>query len=427
MATELHREHFTTSRECEYFTEKELRAQIGHEKSKWPLAILRELIDNSLDGCEMAGVTPEINIEIKDDQITVSDNGHGIPAEIIKKSMDYLVRVSDKAYYVSPTRGAMGNALKVIWAAPFVTSGSSVIEVITRGEKHCIKVGLDLIAGKPSIEHSREPFVKNDTFIKIEWPESSGLLLPESGDSYNETAYDLIEAFHAFNPHATFSLNDRTCSPTAATWKKWNPGMPTSAHWYTAETLRNLIAAYIAHSRNGGREKTIREFVSEFRGLSSTGKQKAVTAGWSGAYLHDFVVDGDVDNDFVTKLLKKMQDTSVAPKPAVLGMVGKDHFIAFMEAHGVSPDSVRYACKKGDDGLPYILETAFGVYEDDHKRRSIVAGLNWSPVIGGDPDPTIRRLIQEARLDPHDPVILMIHIARPRFDFMDRGKTRIAL
>jgi len=57
MRTELHREHFTTSRECEYFTEKELRAQIGHEKSKWPLAILRELIDNSLDACEMVGVT----------------------------------------------------------------------------------------------------------------------------------------------------------------------------------------------------------------------------------------------------------------------------------------------------------------------------------------------------------------------------------
>jgi DNA topoisomerase VI subunit B len=172
---EFRREHFTMSRECEYFTEKELRAQIGHEKGKWPLAILRELIDNSLDACELAGVAPVIDVQIKNDQITVSDNGPGIPEEILTKSMDYMVRVSDKANYVSPTRGAMGNALKVVWAAPFVSSGSSVIEVITRGEKHHIKVGLDLIAGKPSIEHSREPFVKKGTFIKIEWPESSQL------------------------------------------------------------------------------------------------------------------------------------------------------------------------------------------------------------------------------------------------------------
>jgi len=175
MKTELHREHFTTSRECEYFTKKELRAQIGHDTPYWPLAILRELIDNSLDACEMAGVAPEIHVEIKNDIVTVSDNGNGIHSEIIEKSMDYLVRVSDKVHYVSPTRGAMGNALKVVWAAPFVTSGSSVIEVITRGEKHTIKVSLDLIAGKPSIEHSREPFVKKGTFIKIEWPESSQL------------------------------------------------------------------------------------------------------------------------------------------------------------------------------------------------------------------------------------------------------------
>jgi len=203
--------------------------------------------------------------------------------------------------------------------------------------------------------------------------------------------------------------------------------MPTSAHWYTAETLRNLIAAYIAHGRNGGREKTVREFVSEFRGLSSTAKQKKVASDWSGAYLHDFVVDGDINQDFVAELLKKMQSECVAPKPAVLGLVGKDHLTAYMKAQGVSSSSIRYACKKGDDELPYILETAFGVFEDDNKKRSIVTGLNWSPVIGGDPDPTIRRLIQEARLDPDDPVILMVHIARPRFDFMDRGKTRLSL
>ena len=66
--------------------------------------------------------------------------------------------------------------------------------------------------------------------------------------------------------------------------------MQTSAHWYTVETLRNLIAAYIAHGRNGGQPKTVRAFVSEFRGLSSTVKQKEVTAAWSGrAHLDDFV------------------------------------------------------------------------------------------------------------------------------------------
>ena len=56
-----------------------------------------------------------------------------------------------------------------------------------------------------------------------------------------------------------------------------------------------------------------------------------------------------------------------------------------------------------------------------------MTGLNWSPVIGGDPDPTLRSGIAEARLDPNDPVTLVVHIARPRFQFADRGKTRVML
>jgi len=31
------------------------------------------------------------------------------------------------------------------------------------------------------------------------------------------------------------------------------------------------------------------------------------------------------------------------------------------------------------------------------------------------------------RIDIHDPVTVVMHIARPRFDFVDRGKTRLEL
>jgi DNA topoisomerase VI subunit B len=102
MTMDLKRQIFKTSRECEYFTEKELRAQIGYDSYYWPLAVLRELIDNALDACEMAGVSPRVDIEVEDDRITVSDNGPGISPEVIQKSLDYLIRVSDKGLYVDP-------------------------------------------------------------------------------------------------------------------------------------------------------------------------------------------------------------------------------------------------------------------------------------------------------------------------------------
>lgn len=428
----LDRTTFSTSRELEYFTEKELTAQIGHPAEYWPIAILRELIDNALDACEMSTGVPEIEVTIADDRIIVTDNGPGLPAETLEKSLDFMIRVSDKSHYISPTRGVMGNALKVIWAAPFVATGAGRVEVTTRGKLHRIEITVDRIAQRPVVKHSQEPsFVKTGTSVSIPWTDSTRLLMEPGPDYYKSPplAIDLLDGFAAFNPHATFILNGKQHDRTDPDWRKWRPDNPTSAHWYTEETLRDLIAAYITRERAIActNTKTVRQFVSEFRGLSGTAKQKAVSGPWSGKHLTEFVTSGDIDPEFVRELLARMQAGSKAPAPATLGLVGKDHLARWMAAHGVSGKSIRYARKVGVDGLPYALEMAFGVNVDSDSTCRIVTGLNWSPVIGGDPDPTLRSAVATARIDDYDPVTLLVHISRPRFAFADRGKTRLAL
>jgi len=116
----LERTTFQTSRLLEFFSEKELQMQIGYAREQWPIALLKELIDNALDACETAGIAPEIKVTIEEDAFSVQDNGPGLPEETLLRSLDYLVRVSDKSHYVSPTRGQLGNALKCVWAAPYV-------------------------------------------------------------------------------------------------------------------------------------------------------------------------------------------------------------------------------------------------------------------------------------------------------------------
>ena len=62
--TELKRQVFTTSRELEYFSESELTTQTGYPKEQWwPGVVVKELIDNSLDACEQAGVAPVIAVD----------------------------------------------------------------------------------------------------------------------------------------------------------------------------------------------------------------------------------------------------------------------------------------------------------------------------------------------------------------------------
>ena len=127
---------FEVSRKPEYFSEDELTLQIGHDPDMWPLAILKELLDNALDASEAGDAAPEITVTIDDEGFAVRDNGPGIPAKTVRGALDYTKRVSDKLLYVSPTRGQLGNALKVLFAAPYVASEDQqrgYVEIDARG------------------------------------------------------------------------------------------------------------------------------------------------------------------------------------------------------------------------------------------------------------------------------------------------------
>lgn len=151
----LQREVFSTSRLLEFFTEKELNLQIGFSREGWAIALLKECVDNGLDATEMAGVQPVIEVVIDGDLVSVRDNGPGLPVETLKGSLDYSVRVSDKSYYCSPSRGQLGNALKCLWAAPYVVTGDrGAVEVHAGGRAHLIEVRLDRIAQEPQIRVS---------------------------------------------------------------------------------------------------------------------------------------------------------------------------------------------------------------------------------------------------------------------------------
>src|SRR5262245_36418521 len=110
----LERTTFSTSRVLEFFTERELQMQIGHARQLWPVALVKELIENALDACEDAGVPPVIEITVEPDAVSVRDNGPGLPAATLAKSLDFTLRVS----------------LKCVWAAPFVADGErGLVEV----------------------------------------------------------------------------------------------------------------------------------------------------------------------------------------------------------------------------------------------------------------------------------------------------------
>jgi hypothetical protein len=113
---------FEVSRLMEFCSLRELQNQTGHDVWDWPAVVLKELLDNALDACEEAGVAPivKVSVDSKTGTIVIEDNGPGIPKGTIQSVCDYTVRVSSREAYVSPSRGAQGNALKTILAMGYV-------------------------------------------------------------------------------------------------------------------------------------------------------------------------------------------------------------------------------------------------------------------------------------------------------------------
>ena len=210
MTTHLTRTTFKTSRLLEHFSADELSMQLGVGRAGWPLALARELLDNALDACESARTAPAITVTVEPDALTIADNGPGLPATTLAGALDYTVRVSDKHGYVAPTRGRLGNALKCVFAAPFVADGAhGRVVVATRGERHTIDVRLDRLRQEPrvTLETAADPAVSTGTAITLMWPDiASDLGLDGTGDSYRAALVDLLRDYATFNPHATFRL-----------------------------------------------------------------------------------------------------------------------------------------------------------------------------------------------------------------------------
>jgi DNA topoisomerase VI subunit B len=437
----------------EFCTERELQNQTGHSVSLWFLVALKELMDNALDACEEAEVAPVISIRVNTDSgtIIIQDNAGGIETDTIKSILDYTIRVSSREAYVSPTRGAQGNALKTILAMGYVLDrekaksddavGVTIIE--TRGVKHHIKFEVDHINLQPRITHVTTPSsVKAGTKITVKWPPKTELF------SWAEHHFkELAESYTWFNPHLTLSgfwdneqfINVKATNPN---WEKWRPRNPTSPHWYNEARLQRYLAAHVSRDRDLGRHLTVREFISEFRGLSGTALQRKVLeqVGCSYQSLAQFFGVEKVNRNGISALLASMQKHSKPVAPKHLGVIGAAHFKERFLATGGNADTFKYQQRMGiDDGIPYIIECAFGLHQSaltqDKKvaSRKFISGANWSVGIEnpfrtfGSTGQGLENELAEVRANANQPVICAMHLASAHIQYADRGKSSIIL
>jgi hypothetical protein len=96
-------------------------------------------------------------------------------------------------------------------------------------------------------------------------------------------------------------------------------------------------------------------------------------------------------------------------------------------------------CQPGEtNGVPRLIEVAFGVHRegfgaDEGPGRKEINAVNWSPGINnpfrqlGHGAQSLDGLLAKLRADMNRPVIMVVHVACPRVDYTDRGKSAIVV
>jgi hypothetical protein len=103
---------------------------------------------------------------------------------------------------------------------------------------------------------------------------------------------------------------------------------------------------------------------------------------------------------------------------------------------GIVPSSFRYSKQmcKDDNKLPWVLESAFGwLGEASEDERKIVTGANWSAAIRnpfrsfGATGEGLETLLARMKATSNEPVVFVLHLAHPRVEYSDRGKSALVM
>ena len=268
--------------------------------------VLKELADNGLDACAVVRVG-----KLPDGGFYVADDGPGIvPEEVATLFRTKRPMISTKLLR-RPTRGALGNGLRVVAGAVLASGGS--LTVTTRDRRIELRPERDGTTTVVSVKRVNHPI---GTRIEI----SFGPALPADEDG---------------DPMVWALVACRLAREGSSYTGK------TSPHWYDAAQFRELLYAC-------GR-RPVRELVAQLDGCTG-GKAGEIVAQ---ARLGRAICEG-VTAVQAAKLLEVARANAKPVTAERLGAVGPDAmpFFAYARAAGVA----RFGAAEPEAEIPFVVE-----------------------------------------------------------------------
>jgi hypothetical protein len=309
-----------------------LQQQAGVPKALLPQLVLKELVDNGLDAGERTHVTIE---RLDGNCFAVTDDGPGIggsPGDVARLFSIDRPMVSTKLIRL-PSRGALGNGLRVVAGAVIASEGSLV--VTTRNRRLRLRPERD---GSTTVVSAAEVDFPTGTRVEV----TLGAALPFVGD----VGYWARWAINLARIGTTYSGK-------------------SSPWWYDVGQFHELLYA--------AGDRTVRDLVSSLDGCTATSKAAAIVAQ-AGL---DRMACHDVNSAQATALLHACRANAKAVNPKRLGAVGPKFMLgSYAVAHG----AVRHGAVAPYADVPFVVEVWVSPVGYGNSRllacvnRTVVAG-----------------------------------------------------
>lgn len=294
-----------------------------------PLLVVKELVDNALDA------TGDCELELVDDHsFRVTDNGAGIDPEWIEQYFSINRPMISSKLLRLPSRGALGNGLRVVTGSVIATGGS--LTVSTRGQVYRIHPQED--------GSSTKEWICTDSHSGTSILVTLGMTVNQDTLSWGKTAIAFTRQGSMFSGFS-------------------------SPYWYTSEAFYELVNA-----ANMPTDKFLSLFCSSRKAVKILKQFEHE----SGSLLSTTDQFNFADTEVLMKLMREEIRTTV---PQKLGEVG-DGFKNLEHSKKVGDFWMASERGKFDASIPVVVEAWTGIHKGntDSKESDLTICVNKTPV-----------------------------------------------
>lgn len=397
---------------------------------------IRELVENSLDACEIGRILPQVVVQLSEVKkvsgdvcvykLKVEDNGIGVEDKHIPKAFATVFYGSKYGYRQSRGTFGLGGTMALLYGQITTNKPSTVISS-TGGKKiHKYVLMIDIVENKPKI-FEREVLENRDGwrgtiiefYLEADYTNSKAKII----DYFKHTAMA--------NPHATLMFIDprgRLYYFPRVAKKTPEPPIESLPHpvGVDVETMSRMLAA--------SRERNMVAFLTN--NFQKVGEKTA----------RDVLEIAGVPADISPKKLTHQQVTALvdaikkygrfrAPDPSSVSPIGKD-LLEIGIKHMLKPDFLKVVQRPPSSysGFPFVVEVglAYGGAIPPSESIHIYRFANKIPLLYDERADVVWKVVNERidwstyKVPKIAPLAIVTHICSPKIPYKTVGKEAVA-